>query len=71
MDKIISYLVNSVGYIKAIYFSASKLVRMFAHYVVFEKRKFHIDGWVSLFIDKRCMLLSGETVELSTQIRNQ
>ena len=61
MDKIISNLVNSVGYInlKAIYFSASDLVRMFAHYVVFQKHKFHIDGWVSLFIDKRCMLLSG------------
>ena len=60
MDKIIFYLVNSVGYIKAIYSSASELVRMFAHYVVFQKHKFHVDEWVSLFIDKRCMLLSGK-----------
>ena len=47
------------------------MVRIFAHYVVFQKRKFQVDGLVSLFIDKRCILLSGENVELSTRIGNQ
>ena len=46
---------NSVGLILKIV-----MVRIFAHYVVFQKHKFQVDGWVSLFIDKRCILLSGK-----------
>ena len=36
------------------------MARIFAHYVVIQKHKFHIDGWVNLFIDKRCLLLLGK-----------